>query len=381
MKTLTTGVGGFVLGVAAARFLDPRAGARRRAEVVQKSVHAAHKAADAAGKSSRDLRNRSRGLWHAIFAPEGPVDDAVLVERVRSRLGRVCSHPGALEVSAAGGCVVLRGPVLASEYNQIVEAAACVGGVMALTEELELHKQPDDVPALQGGTRHPLPRPELLQENWAPGIRVLMGAASAGLIGLGAARRDLPGSVIAGCGVLLLARSATNLPVRRLIGVRAGRRGIDVQKSVVIAAAPEELYGFFMAAENFPRFMEHVRDVRVTGEGQWHWRVAGPAGVEVEWDAEVTRAEPGRLLSWATVETAPVERFGTVRFVPVDGGTRVDVRLSYNPPLGAVGHAVAALLGADPKQQLDDDLLRLKSLLERGKPSGDEERAARDRLS
>src|SRR5437016_4014184 len=86
MNTLTTGVGGFVLGVAAARFLDPRAGARRRAEVVQKSVHAAHIAADAAVKSSRDLRNRSRGLWHAIFAPEGPVDDAVLVERVRSRL-------------------------------------------------------------------------------------------------------------------------------------------------------------------------------------------------------------------------------------------------------------------------------------------------------
>ena len=159
-----------------------------------------------------------------------------------------------------------------------------------------------------------------------------------------------------------------------------GQKHLTV-KSVVIAAAPEELYGFFMAAENFPRFMEHVRDVRVTGEGQWHWRVAGPAGVEVEWDAEVTRAEPGRLLSWATVETAPVESFGTVRFVPVDGGTRVDVRLSYNPPLGAVGHAVAALLGADPKQQLDDDLLRLKSLLERGKPSGDEERAARDRLS
>ncbi|HYY51766.1 MAG TPA: SRPBCC family protein [Myxococcales bacterium] len=380
MKTLTTGVGGFVLGVAAARFLDPRAGARRRAEVMQKSVHAAHKAADAAGKSSRDLRNRSRGLWHAIFAHEGPVDDAVLVERVRSRLGRVCSHPGAIEVSVAGGCVVLRGPVLASEYNQVVEAAACVGGVIALTEELDLHKRPDDVPALQGGTRHPLPRPELLQENWAPGIRLVMGTAGAGLIGLGAARRDLLGAGIAGCGILLLARSATNLPVRRLIGAGAGRRGIDVQKSIVIGASPDELYRFFMAAENFPRFMDHVREVRVAGEGRWHWRVAGPAGVEVEWDAEVTRAEPGRLLSWATVENASVESSGTVRFVPVNGGTRVDVRLSYNPPLGAVGHAVAALLGADPKQQLDDDLLRLKSLLERGKATGREERVTRDRL-
>jgi len=70
-----------------------------------------------------------------------------------------------------------------------------------------------------------------------------------------------------------------------------------------------------------------------------------------------------------------------VRFVPVDGGTRVDVRLSYNPPLGAVGHAVAALLGADPKQQLDDDLLRLQSLFDRGKASRLEERSTRDRLT
>jgi len=37
--------------------------------------------------------------------------------------------------------------------------------------------------------------------------------------------------------------------------------------------------------------------------------------------------------------------------------------------LGALGHAVAALLGADPKKQLDEDLLRLKSLLEREKAS------------
>jgi len=229
MNTLTTGVGGFVLGVAAARFLDPRAGARRRAEVVQKSVHAAHIAADAAAKSSRDLRNRSRGLWHAIFTGDGPVEDAVLVERVRSRLGRVSSHPGAIEVSVADGCVVLRGPVLASEYGGIVEEAACVGGVRALTEELEVHKRPDDVPALQGGTRHPSPRPELLQENWAPGIRLLMGTAGAGLIGLGAARRDLPGFGIAGFGALLLARSAANLPVRRLVGIGPERRGIEVK--------------------------------------------------------------------------------------------------------------------------------------------------------
>jgi len=118
--------------------------------------------------------------------------------------------------------------------------------------------------------------------------------------------------------------------------------------------------------------MEHVREVRVTGDGRWHWRVSGPSGIEVEWDAEVTRADPGRLIAWKTVENASVESSGTVRFVPERNGTRVDVSLTYNPPLGALGHAVAALLGGDPKKQLDDDLLRLKSLLEQGKATGHE---------
>jgi len=66
----------------------------------------------------------------------------------------------------------------------------------------------------------------LLQENWAPGTRLLVGAAGVGLIGWGAERRDLMGLGIAGLGAVLLGRSVTNLPVRRLFGAGAGRRGI-----------------------------------------------------------------------------------------------------------------------------------------------------------
>lgn len=61
---------------------------------------------------------------------------------------------------------------------------------------------------------------------------------------------------------------------------------------------------------------------------------------------------------------------GAVRFEPTeDGGTRVTVRPSYNPVVGAVAHAVAVLLGADPKQAMDDDLLRFTSLVEAGRSS------------
>ena len=381
MQTVSTAAGGFMVGIAVARLLDPRSGASRRAVIVQKGAHGLHELADFADKASRDLRNRSRGIWHAFTGDGGAVPDEVLVERVRSKLGRVCSHPGAIAVSANDGCVELRGPVLAAEHRQILEAIADVPGVCAIDDDLERHERTDDVPALQGGAgRQDPPEPELLQVNWAPGTRLVVGTAGAALIGWGASRRGLAGIGIAGIGALLVARATANLPLARLIGVRGGRRVIDVQKSIFIAAPPDELYRFFAAAENFPRFMEHVREVRITGDGRWHWRVEGPGGIDVGWEAEVTRAEPGRLLSWRTVPNATVESSGTVFFAPVEGGTRIDVRLTYNPPLGAIGHGFAALLESDPKKQLDDDLMRLKSLVERGKATGRDERVTRDEL-
>jgi uncharacterized membrane protein len=45
--------------------------------------------------------------------------------------------------------------------------------------------------------------------------------------------------------------------------------------------------------------------------------------------------------------------------------------MSYNPVLGAAGHAVAALFRRDPRTQLKDDLLRLKTAIETGIPARD----------
>lgn len=41
--------------------------------------------------------------------------------------------------------------------------------------------------------------------------------------------------------------------------------------------------------------------------------------------------------------------------------------MSYNPPLGALGDALAHVLGVDPVHLLDEDLMRFKSLIELGK--------------
>jgi uncharacterized membrane protein len=118
--------------------------------------------------------------------------------------------------------------------------------------------------------------------------------------------------------------------------------------------------------ERFPEFMTNVQAVSKGSDGRTHWVVHGPSGTTVSWDAEVTRREPMRELAWQTCSGSPVKHTGRVLLEPTDGGTRVTVHLGYNPVVGAVGHAVATLLGTSPKRQLDEDLLRMKSLVETG---------------
>ena len=54
---------------------------------------------------SRDLRNRVTGVGAGVrYRVTGrKVDDTVLTERVRARLGLVAGHPNAIDVSTASG--------------------------------------------------------------------------------------------------------------------------------------------------------------------------------------------------------------------------------------------------------------------------------------
>jgi uncharacterized membrane protein len=61
-----------------------------------------------------------------------------------------------------------------------------------------------------------------------------------------------------------------------------------------------------------------------------------------------------------------VEHAGIVHFESEGNATRVQIRFSYNPPAGALGHSIAGLIGVDPKRAFDEDLLRMKSFVETG---------------
>ncbi len=364
---------GFGLGAALMYALDPQAGARRRALVRDKMVRSANKTGAAAGATARDLRNRTLGLAAEVRSRLGSreASDAVVAERVRAELGRVVSHPGSIHVSAQQGRVTLSGPILSQEVDPLLAVVAAVPGVTAVMSRLQARERAGDIPGLQGGVRRE-PRSELRQTHWSPTARLLAGVTGGALVALAGARRSALGAVGGLAGLGLLARGLTDLEFKRLFGIGAGRRAIDIAKTLTIAAPVEEVYAFWSDYRSFPRFMSNVRDVQDRGDGRSRWTVAGPAGIPIEWDAEITRQVPNELLAWKTVPGSPVEHAGVVRFQPNrDGSTRVHVRMSYNPPAGAVGHAVATLFGADPKSEMDADLVRMKTLIETGTPPHD----------
>jgi uncharacterized membrane protein len=367
---------GVIVGAGAMYLLDPDRGTRRRSLLRDQGVHAGHKLGDGLAATARDARNRTAGAAAALRSRfrSDEAGDEILHERVRSAIGRVVSHPGAITVLVSDGRVTLTGQVLADEVDDLISRVEGVRGVSEVRNELEIHQSADGVPALQGAGQPREQRPELLQDNWAPTTRLFMGTIGGILAFQGVRAKGPVGKALSMVGLGLLTRAATNFPPRRLVGLGAGARAVDIQKTIGVAAPVEHVWELWSNFENFPRFMSHLREVRKIDEGRSHWVAVGPAGVPVEWDAIVTDWVQNQLIAWKSVEGSTVESAGRVRFQPTpEGGTEIQVQMSYNPPAGVVGHAVASLFGTDPKRAMDEDMVRLKSLLEEGKTRADGE--------
>jgi hypothetical protein len=147
-----TGLG---IGIGLMYFLDPERGRRRRALLRDKLAHSAHLSMGAMGATGRDLTHRTTGAVARVRGSfdRGPVDDVVLVQRIRAQLGRVVSHPHAIVVDATAGRARLRGPILRHDVDRLVRAVQRVRGVRDIVNELDVHARPDGIPALQGGRR------------------------------------------------------------------------------------------------------------------------------------------------------------------------------------------------------------------------------------
>ena len=177
---------GIAIGAALALAFDSNLGNRRRALIRDKVIRGRRMTSEALDATVRDLGNRARGIAAATRGRlvSEHVDDRRLLERVRAKLGRVCSHPRAIDVYVHDGEVTLIGPVMADEVRDLLTAAASVRGVHSVINDLEPHDSAEGIPALQGEGRVAGPTLDLMQPNWAPATRALVGAAAVAAGGL-----------------------------------------------------------------------------------------------------------------------------------------------------------------------------------------------------
>jgi uncharacterized membrane protein len=208
-------------------------------------------------------------------------------------------------------------------------------------------------------------------EDW-----LALGAGTVLLLA-GATRRTALGACLAVSGASLLYRGITGRWPEVLgrhtetNGTRAalgGDRGFHVRESVRLEVPVADAYRFWRCLDTLPQFMTHLNRVTTMGDGRSHWEAAGPAGLTVEWDAEIINEVENEVLAWRSLPGSDVVTAGSVRFGAVRGGrsTQVSVHLQYAPPAGKAGALVASLFGREPSQTIREDLRHLKHVLEAG---------------
>jgi uncharacterized membrane protein len=110
--------------------------------------------------------------------------------------------------------------------------------------------------------------------------------------------------------------------------------------------------------------MTNVEEVRSTGPDTTHWRVKGPLGASLEFDARTTQDEPNEAIGWNT-EDGDVQTSGEVRFQQVTPNrTRIEVQMNYWDAPGGKAGEVASRLVANPQIMMQQDLQNFKEIIE-----------------
>jgi uncharacterized membrane protein len=139
-----------------------------------------------------------------------------------------------------------------------------------------------------------------------------------------------------------------------------------IEKSIEVNVPVRTAYNQWTQFEEFPRFMEGVKEVTQLDDTRLHWKAA-IAGQEKEWDAEITEQTPDQRIAWTSRGGAI--NGGVVTFHRLsDARSKVMLQLEYAPQgvVESVGDALGVV-----SLRVQGDLERFKEFIEkRGRETG-----------
>lgn len=219
------------------------------------------------------------------------------------------------------------------------------------------------------------------QENVGQLERYGSMVAGAAMLVSGLAKGKLGGLTLAAVGGSFLYRGWTgHCSVYQQLGIDTcdshskpstaipAKRGVKVEKSLIVNQPVEMLYAFWRDLSNLPTVMTHLQSVEQIDDTHSRWVSEAPFGQTVQWEAEIINERENEMIAWRSVGDSQVDTAGSVHFKALghDRGTAVTVQLKYDPPGGKLGVGLAYLFGDHAEQQIDEDLRRFKQMMETG---------------
>jgi len=126
-----------------------------------------------------------------------------------------------------------------------------------------------------------------------------------------------------------------------------------IEEFITVDVPVRTAYNQWTQFEEFPHFMEGVKEVRQMGDKRLHWK-AEIAGKTEEWDAEIHQQIPDRIIAWRSINGA--KNSGQVVFTELAADqTKVYLELQYDPEglienIGDVIGIVEAKVASDLKR-------------------------------
>ena len=141
---------------------------------------------------------------------------------------------------------------------------------------------------------------------------------------------------------------------------------VNIRTSFTVNRSRDDVYDFWRKLDNLPLFMKHLESVNVINEKRSYWVLKLPSGLTtVSWDAEIVHDDPGYMIGWSSLPDSIIDNAGKVRFRDTeDGGTLVDVVITYQPPAGGFGASVAHILNPVFKKLVNDDVQNFKQYMD-----------------
>ena len=132
-----------------------------------------------------------------------------------------------------------------------------------------------------------------------------------------------------------------------------------IEKSIELNVPARTAYNQWTQFEDFPKFMEGIKQVKQLDDKRLHW-TANIAGKEEEWNAEITEQIPDERIAWTSRGGAT--NAGVVTFHRLsDATSKMMLQLEYDPQgfVEKAGDTMGLVT-----QRVEGDLRRFKDYIE-----------------